>query len=140
MNDWLTFKQMVVWDKGKMGMGWHYRRSYEVVLVGHKGQKCNWYDDSDSVENIIRPNDYGIRKIIPQSDDHPTPKPWQLPAHFVKLHTQPGDTVLDPFMGGGSTAEACQMIGRRFIGVELEKQWADIAVARLSQMNLFEIA
>lgn len=133
MNDWLTFKQMVIWDKGKMGMGWHYRRSYETVLVCHKGATCNWYDDSDRVENIIRPGDYGISKIIPQADDHPTPKPWQLPAHFIKLHTQEGDTVLDPFMGGGSTLEACHRMNRKFIGIELEERWIQLAIERLKQ-------
>ena len=57
---------MVIWDKGKMGMGWHYRRSYETVLVAQKrGGPCKWYDESHKIENIIRPGDYGIRKIIP---------------------------------------------------------------------------
>lgn len=47
---------MIVWDKGPMGMGWHYRRSYETVLVAEKpGAACRWYDDTNGIENIIRP-------------------------------------------------------------------------------------
>jgi DNA modification methylase len=130
MDEHLDFKQMVVWDKGPMGMGWHYRRSYETVLVGQKpGAACKWYDETDRIENIIR----HIPKIIPKATDHPTPKPSELAAHFIALHTQPGEVVLDAFMGGGSTAEAAKLLGRKFIGIDSEERWLDIAVRRLAQ-------
>ena len=133
MDEILDFKQMVVWDKGPMGMGWHYRRSYETVLVGQKpGGKCKWYDDTDRIENIIR----HIPKIIPRSVEHPTPKPPELAAHFIRLHTQAWETVLDPFMGAGSTAEAAKLLGRNFIGIELEERWCQLAVERLGQSVL----
>lgn len=133
LDDVLNFKQMVVWDKGPMGMGWHYRRSYEVVLVAEKpGAACAWYDETDAVENIIRPNTNGIRKIIPSADDHPTPKPWQLAAHFIKLHTKPGDTVVDPFCGYGWVGVACVKMGRNFIGIEIDPGYADIARRRIA--------
>jgi len=129
----LEFKQMVVWDKGPMGMGWHYRRSYETVLVAMKpGGPCKWYDDTDRVENIIRPHYKGIRKIIPSADEHPTPKPVGLAAHFIGLHTQPGDVVLDPFMGAGSTGVAAQNLGRDFIGIEIDQHWYGVAEQRLA--------
>ncbi len=129
----LEFKQMVIWDKGPMGMGWHYRRSYETVLVGQKPGKAPWFDESNSIENIIRPGQYGIRKIIPQAHEHPTEKPVELPLHFIRLHTQPGWLVCDPFMGSGSTAEAAKKAGRRFLGVELEERWLERAANRLRQ-------
>ena len=130
MDDVLEFKQMVVWDKGPMGMGWHYRRSYETVLVAQKpGGPCKWYDTTDRVENIIR----HIPKIIPQADDHPTPKPVMLAAHFIALHTRPGEIVLDPFLGAGSTLRACKDLGRRGIGIEVEERYCEIAAKRLSQ-------
>lgn len=69
LDEVLEFKQMVVWDKGPIGMGWHYRRSYETVLVATKpGAACKWYDDSDKIENIIRPGYKGIKKIIPSKE------------------------------------------------------------------------
>ena len=130
LDEHLDFKQMVVWDKGPMGMGWHYRRSYETVLVAQKpGAACKWYDETDRIENIIR----HIPKIIPQKTDHPTPKPVELAAHFIQLHTLAGEVVCDPFMGGGSTAEAAKKLNRTFIGIELEEKWAEIAVKRLAQ-------
>jgi DNA modification methylase len=134
MDEVLDFKHMIVWDKGPMGIGWHYRRSYETVLVASKrGGKCKWYDTTKAVENIIRPGYLGIRKIIPQADQHPTEKPWKLAAHFIRLHTQPGDTVLDPFAGSGSTAVACIKTGRNFIGVELEQKFCDLARERIAK-------
>ena len=130
----LDFKQMVVWDKGPMGMGWHYRRSYETVLVAQKaGAACRWFDESSAIENIIRPGYLGIRKIIPDKTEHPTPKPPELARHFIRLHTAPGHTVLDPFMGGGSTGVAAVKEGRRFTGVEVEPQWFDMARQRISE-------
>lgn len=134
LDEYLDFKQMVVWDKGPMGMGWHYRRSYETVLVAQKsGAPCRWYDSTSRIENILRPGDYGIRKIIPADDDHPTPKPWQLAAHFIRLHTLPGHSVLDPFMGSGTTGVACARLGRRFIGVEIDERYFDIACRRIEE-------
>ena len=131
----LEFLQMVVWDKGPMGMGWHYRRSYETVLVAKKrGGKTRWFDDSHRVENIIRPGT-GVRKIIPSARQHPTEKPVALAEHFIRLHTQPGDTVLDPFMGCGSTAEACVKLGRKFIGIELDAKFYTDACRRISALQ-----
>lgn len=135
LADLVGFKQMVVWDKGPMGLGWHYRRSYEVVLVGEKpGAACRWYDSSDTIENVIRPGDYGITKIIPAAEDHPTPKSPALAGLFLRLHTVPGQLVLDPFMGGGSTALAALRMGRRFVGVELDPRWFDLSCRRLEEV------
>ncbi len=132
MDKIIGFKHAIVWDKSSMGMGWHYRRSYEFVLVGQKpGAKAKWYDETNKIENIIRPGDYGIKKIIPSATQHPTEKPWRLAAHFIQLHTKPGDIVLDPFMGSGSTGVAAVLTGRRFIGIELDEHWYRHAVKRI---------
>lgn len=134
LDEVFDFKQMVVWDKGPMGMGWHYRRSYETVLVAQKpGAACFWYDKSSKIENIIRPGYLGIRKIIPSKSDHPTPKPIQLPGHFIKLHTKPGDIVLDCFAGGGSTCIAAEKLQRKWIGFELDEAFVDLANERILQ-------
>ena len=134
MDEVLDFKQMVVWDKGPMGMGWHYRRSYETVLVGQKrGGPCKWYDMTNRIENIIRPGMYGIRKLIPMASDHPTEKPYQLPAHFILLHTLVGETVLDPLMGYSGTLYAAKLLMRKAIGIEIEERYCEIAAKRMSQ-------
>lgn len=130
MDGALEFKQMVVWDKGPMGMGWHYRRSYETVLVGvRRPSPCRWYDTSDRVENIIR----DIPKILPRADQHPTEKPPALAGRFIGLHSQPGDLILDPFVGCGSTLVAAKQMGRRAIGIEIGERYCEIAAKRLAQ-------
>jgi DNA modification methylase len=134
LDEAIGFKQMVVWDKGPMGMGWHYRRSYETVLVGEKpGAACRWFDTTDRVENIIR----DLSKIIPQKRDHPTPKPVALAEHFIALHTKPGDLVLDCFAGGGSTLQAARNGGRRAIGIEVSEEFCEMTVRGLAQGGLF---
>ena len=132
LDETFEFKQMVVWDKGPMGMGWHYRRSYETVLVAQKqGAACKWHATSSDIENIIRPAAYGIRKIIPSASEHPTPKPVELAELFVRLHTAPGDLVVDSFMGAGWVAEACVRLGRRFVGIEIDPHWFSVACERI---------
>ena len=128
MDDAIGFKQAAVWDKGGLGMGWHYRRSYEFILVGEKpGAACRWFGGNKQ-SNVVR-----IPKILPQADDHPTPKPVELCGLFIRLHSAPGDIVLDPFMGHCSTGAAAKMDGRNFIGIELEEKYCAVAVERLSQ-------
>lgn len=119
---------MIVWDKGGLGMGWHYRRCYETVLVGEKpGAKCKWYG-GNSVPNVIR---YG--KIIPSAEQHPTEKPEELASHFILLHSEPGDLILDPFAGSGSTLAAAERLGRKWIGCELDPHWAALAERRIAR-------
>ena len=133
------FKMMVVWDKGPMGMGHHYRRSYETVLVAQvPGAACKWYADSKNIENVIRPGDYGIRKIIPGKEQHPTEKPLALAEHFISLHSRLSEIVLDPFAGHGTTLVAAKQLGRKAIGIEISEKYCEIAVKRLAQKELFK--
>ena len=128
MDEAIGFKHAVVWDKGGLGMGWHYRRNYELMLVGEKpGAACRWYGGNDQ-PNVVR-----INGIKPSADDHPTPKPEKLMAHFLNLHSLPGHLVLDPFMGGGTTLVAAKRGGRRAIGVEVDERWCEMAAKRLAQ-------
>jgi site-specific DNA-methyltransferase (adenine-specific) len=132
MDSVIGFKHMVVWDKGGLGLGWHYRRCYEVVLIGQQpGAKCRWYG-GQSVPNIIRATE-GIRGIKPRSHQHPTEKPVALASWFITKHTQPGDLVLDPFCGSGSTLVAAKQAGCRAIGIEIDERWLEYAATRVSQ-------
>lgn len=129
MDELLDFKQAVVWQKPGIGMGWHYRRSYEFMLIAQKpGAACFWFDESKNVSNIIT-----LPKIIPSAEQHPTEKPIELMQTFIELHSRPGDIVLDPFLGHGTTAVAAKNLGRRFIGIEVEPKYCEIAERRLKQ-------
>lgn len=62
---------------------------------------------------------------------HPTQKPLSLLEYLVKTYTNEGDTVLDFTMGSGTTGVACKNLNRNFIGIELDKQYFDIAKGRI---------
>lgn len=128
LDEAIGFKHAVVWDKGGLGMGWHYRRNYELVLIGQKpGAACPWYGGNDT-PNVVR-----ISGIKPAADEHPTPKPVSLVCWFMRRHTKPGDLVLDPFSGGGTTLVAAQGMGRRAIGCELDERWCELTARRLEE-------
>mgnify|MGYP004590642981 CR=1 FL=1 len=61
---------------------------------------------------------------------HPTQKSLKLMESIILIHTNPGDVILDPFMGSGSTGVAALKNNRKFIGIEIEKEYFDIAIDR----------
>ena len=70
---------------------------------------------------------------VKQGEGHPTSKPLAMVADWVEKFTLPGDLVLDPFAGGGTTLRAAADLGRKAIGVELDEAYCEIAARRLSQ-------
>ena len=73
-----------------------------------------------------------INKIIPSADQHPTEKPINLFGHFIELHSQKGEVILDPFLGSGTTAVACERLGRNWIGIEIDPEYCKIAEKRVA--------
>lgn len=68
---------------------------------------------------------------------HPTAKPLPMVADWVRLFTNPGDTILDPFAGSGTTLRAAKDESRKSIGVELDESYCEVIAKRLSQDTLF---
>ena len=64
---------------------------------------------------------------------HPTEKPLELIGKWVEQFSDPDETILDPFMGSGTTGVACVRLGRKFIGIEIEKRYFDIACKRIEK-------
>lgn len=78
---------------------------------------------------------YDISPIVPWSKErngHPTQKPLQLMERCITIWTNENDTILDFTMGSGTTGEAALKLNRKFIGIEQNKQWFDIAEKRLA--------
>jgi adenine-specific DNA-methyltransferase len=71
---------------------------------------------------------------------HPTQKPVMALLPLIMAYSQRGDIVLDPFAGSGSTAVAAQALGRRFIGIELEPMYAQVATERVMREAVREQA
>lgn len=121
----LTFFHSVIWDKLNPGIGWRYRRQHEMVMVAHRrGGKLAWSGELDAISNIHR-------EAKPVGNEHPNLKPLGLIRRFIAAHTKPGDTILDPFMGSGSTGAAAVAMNRRFIGIELERGYFETACRRI---------
>ena len=73
-----------------------------------------------------------LSEPLPRANHHPTVKPLQLMQYMIRLITPPGGTVLDPFMGSGSTGAACMLEGVQFVGIDITPEYIDIAEKRIS--------
>ena len=69
---------------------------------------------------------------------HPAPFPVELPKRCIKLFSFVGDTVLDPFLGSGSTLIASHLNNRKGIGVDIDQNYCDIALSRLQKEAYIE--
>ncbi len=109
----------------------------ELAFVLSKGkmdqQRINRkYMHSDTIiQNTTTPIDIDVV-------DHPCRRPVPLYSKIINGFTDENDTVLDPFMGSGTTAVACKQLRRNFIGFELSQKYVDIANKRLQQDTLFD--
>jgi len=116
------FHNLLVWDKVTAVANRWYMKNCEFVLYLYKGA-------------ARRINDAGSKQLIrmQQVDEskHPTEKPVGLMMHYIENSTKPGQIVLDPFMGSGTTGVAALRSGRKFIGIESNKEWFDVACRRI---------
>lgn len=74
-----------------------------------------------------------VRPSVLNTSGHPSPKPIDLIQKLVRLGSRPGELILDPFMGSGTTLRAAKDLGRRAIGIEIEERYCEIAAKRLGQ-------
>jgi site-specific DNA-methyltransferase (adenine-specific) len=114
------FWKPLVWDKRTIGMGYHYRARYELILFFEKGKR--------------RLRDLGVADIISVPRVHrgyPAEKPPAVSEVLIAQSSEPGDTVADPFMGSGSVGVAALALGRRFIGSDLNPQAVVLSAERL---------
>ena len=95
----------------------------EFILLLRKGKARN-------INNMGTSNCLEIPNIIGKKK-HPTEKPVDLMQIFIENSSNVGDTVLDLFMGAGSTGVACINTNRNFIGIEIDKEYFDIAKQRI---------
>lgn len=80
-----------------------------------------------------RPNGFRTEQPNLERLDHPCPKPLPWMTWAVNRASRPGETVLDPFMGSGTTLLAAKNLGRKAIGIEIEERYCEIAAKRLAQ-------
>ena len=114
---------LLVWNKNNTTPNRWYMKNCEYVIFARKGF-------AKSINNPSSQTVHNFDNII-GNKKHPTEKPVDLMKLYVENSSQVGDTVLDPFMGVGSTGVACKELNRNFIGVELYKYYFDIVTKRI---------
>jgi DNA modification methylase len=70
---------------------------------------------------------------LEKREDHPTPKPLDLIKKYMKISSNEGDIILDPFLGSGTTAVAAKQLGRKYVGIEISEKYCEISRQRLRQ-------
>lgn len=140
----LTCWKRIVWDKVAIGMGYHYRARYEFILFFEKGKrKLNNLGvpdvlevpgvlEADDIDLLQRQADLLKCKRIRSKEAYPTEKPSELIQILVENSTQPGELVIDPFMGSASTGEAALRTGRYFWGNDIAPSSLEFATKRLA--------
>ena len=105
--------------------------AYEVVLVMQKNHG-SFSGKTDVTWQEFRDWKYNVWLIPPLKDrTHPAPYPLELPKRLIKLYSLPNQTVLDPFLGSGTTMQACMELGRNSIGVELNPDYVQMMKQRI---------
>lgn len=116
---WVKPDAMPQFTGDRPGMG------YESIVFAHRKGRSTWNGGG-------RVGVFTHNKHTPGgAHDHETQKPLPLMLELVELFTDPGELILDPFAGSGTTGVACLRLGRRFIGIEREPKYAAIARERL---------
>ena len=111
------FWKALIWDKQKNGMGYHYRARHEFILFFEKGKR--------KLTDMRVPDVLSFPRVRYQA--YPTEKPVDLLRVLIRMSSQPGDVVLDTFMGSGSTGIAALLEERHFIGCDVEDKAMELA-------------
>lgn len=121
-----TLKNILVWDKLNLGMGYHYRRQHELIhfYAGKNSRKLA----SRSISDVLKVKPPGKRI-------YPTEKPVGLWKALLLQSTVPGELVADPWFGSGGSAEAAWMAGCRFEGADISAEAYSLAVERVQAVQ-----
>jgi site-specific DNA-methyltransferase (adenine-specific) len=114
------FWKPLIWDKQHIGMGYHYRSRYEMILFFEKGKR--------------RLNNLGTADVLSAPRvrrGYPAEKPPRISEILIEQSTQAQEMVIDPFMGSGSVGVAALNLGRRFQGNDIAAQALAVAHERL---------
>ncbi|MBD3212323.1 MAG: site-specific DNA-methyltransferase [Candidatus Lokiarchaeota archaeon] len=128
----------------------YFTHSHEIILWARKSEKSNhsfnyklmkhWNNPKDKLKN----KDKQMRSVwsiplLPPSEKthgrHPTQKPIELLTRIILASTNKGDTVLDPFVGSGTTGLVCSVLNRNFVGIDTNKAYLDLSIKRYKDKN-----
>ncbi len=114
------FWKPLIWDKKKIGMGYHYRARYECILFFEKGKR--------KLSNLGTADVIEVPRII---NGYPTEKPVAVADVLVQQSSEPGELVIDPFVGAGASGVASISTARDFLGNDICDEAVQITRQRL---------
>jgi len=118
---WIKLNPMPQISGDRPGVG------YEMATIAHADGRKRWNGGGRAAVWTHS----GLNSRDNERPDHPCPKPLPLMRELVELFTDPGETILDPFAGSGTTGVAAYQLGRKAILVELAERWCEVAAKRL---------
>lgn len=135
-NAGFEFKDVIVWEKTNpmpRNRDRRYVPSLELMIWFVKKKKAKWVfnrQDSSYQSPVMR---YASESGGAFKRYHPTQKPVKLIEEIIRIHSNEGDLVLDPFMGSGTTAISALNTGRNYVGFELDKDYFDVLNNRIAE-------
>lgn len=127
---WAVWPRPLIWDKGNAGITprplYGPRYCYEAILFASKGQREVVY----CAQDVLRYN-------LPEKLHHAAEKPVDLFVDLLRRVIEPGQLVLDPFIGSGTTFAAANVVGGKVIGIEKDPTYATIAEARMAEGTFY---
>ena len=157
-----TLRQNLIWAKTSFTFGLaDYQWKHEPCLYGWKDGQAHYFaptrKESTVIEDWVNPNKMTKAELIDfvqkmqeakeipstviyepkpiTADLHPTMKPIKLMARLIRNSSKPGEAVLDPFGGSGSTLIACEQLNRRCYTCELDPHYADVIIERWERLT-----
>jgi site-specific DNA-methyltransferase (adenine-specific) len=126
-----NIKSQVIWDRGVHGLGdlkAQYAPMHDNIWFAIKG---SYQFSGKRPKSVLRVDRLSAGDLV-----HPTQKPVSLMKVINLDLTREGDTILDPFMGSGTTGVACVQTGRNFIGIEIDPTYFAIAEKRIAEAQM----
>ena len=131
MEEYFKLKNILIWVKNNWSAGdlkGAYAKSTEFIIYACKGRHIlNGRRDTDVLY---------YDRVVGKEQVHQNQKPTDLLEYLIRKSSNEHDTVLDCFMGSGSTGVACNNLNRDFIGIELDETYYNIANDRIKEANV----
>ena len=128
VEKYFTLKNIIVWVKNNHTAGdlkAQYGKKTEMILLVNKGRR--------EINGKRLTDVWEYDRVAGKKQRHQNQKPVELLEQCILKHSNPGEVVFDGFMGSGSTGVACLNTGRRFIGIEIEKAYFEVAKRRMDE-------
>ena len=120
----------------------YFTYSTEIIIWARKSERAKHYFDYDLMKKINNGKQMkdvwtlpAVAKWEKNCGKHPTQKPLPLLARIIVASTKAGDWVLDPFTGSSTTGIAANLLNRKFVGIDIERQFLDLSIRRRQEIE-----